>query len=464
MLPVDTTQAAARDIASHAAWNGVSAAFASLGRVFICLDHEFRILHASALRDEIIDADAARALAGQPIEALLGAELFGRAGELRAALAAGERREGWRALLTAGSGGPRLVSVTAAPFVHSTDVCDPRVAYVVVLRPAEDDHVGSGSPIAFMGLIARSEAMARIFSLVRDLEQSEATVLITGESGTGKEMVARAIHAHSSRHARPFVAVSCAALPGDLLESELFGHVRGAFTGAVRDREGRFELANGGTLFLDEIGDLPLHLQVKLLRVLQERSFERVGDSHTRQSDARIIAATNADLHRAVQEGRFRDDLYYRLRVVPVEIAPLRERREDIEPLARHLLARVGARRGRALRFSPDAIRVLLQYSWPGNVRELENALEYAVAVCKGQTIHPEDLPGELLKHTGRPPVESAPPPSDAPPATPAESGERRRLTDALQAHRWRRDETAHALGISRTTLWRLMREHHLED
>ncbi len=238
--------------------------------------------------------------------------------------------------------------------------------------------------------------------------------------------------------------------------------MRGAFTGAVRDRAGRFEMANGGTLFLDEIGDLPLHLQVKLLRVLQERSFERVGDSHTRQSDARIIAATNADLHRAVQDGRFRDDLYYRLRVVPVEIPPLRDRREDIEPLARHLLGRVGARRGRALRFSPDAIRVLLQYSWPGNVRELENALEYAVAVCKGQTIHPEDLPMRAAEAV-RPPQTETAPPHTAAPAAEAESGERQRLAVALQAHHWRRDETARALGVSRTTLWRLMREHHLE-
>ena len=238
--------------------------------------------------------------------------------------------------------------------------------------------------------------MERVFRLVENLEHSEATVLLTGESGTGKEVLARAIHAHSPRRSGPFVAVNCGALPGELLESELFGHVRGAFTGAVRERAGRFEVAAGGTLFLDEVADLPLHLQVKLLRVLQERTFERVGESQSRRTDARIIAATNVDLRRAVQEGRFREDLFYRLRVVPIEIPPLRERREDIEPLATYLLARVAARQGRALRFSPDALRALLDYAWPGNVRELENALEYAVAVCKGQTILPEDLPAEL--------------------------------------------------------------------
>jgi transcriptional regulator with PAS, ATPase and Fis domain len=262
-------------------------------------------------------------------------------------------------------------------------------------------------------------------------------------------VVARAIHARSARRSGPFVAVNCGALPGELLESELFGHVRGAFTGAVRERAGRFELAAGGTLFLDEVADLPLHLQVKLLRVLQEHTFERVGESQPRRSDARILAATNVDLRRAVQDGRFREDLYYRLRVVPIEIPPLRERREDIEPLATWLLARVGARQGRALRFSPDALRLLLGAPWPGNVRELENALEYAVAVCKGQTILPEDLPAELLDH---------------PPAAPHLHGPAGAVADdadelrrALAAHHWRRVETAAALGISRTTLWRRM-------
>jgi transcriptional regulator with PAS, ATPase and Fis domain len=252
------------------------------------------------------------------------------------------------------------------------------------------------------------------------------------------------------------VAVNCGALPGELLESELFGHVRGAFTGAVRDRVGRFEAAEGGTLFLDEVADLPLPLQVKLLRVLQERSFERVGESQTRRSDARIVAATNVDLHRAVPEGRFREDLYYRLRVVPIEIPPLRERREDIEPLATYMLARVAARQGRALRLSPDALRTLLRYHWPGNARELENALEYAVAVCKGQTILPEDLPVELqaAPRTGQA-VAALPQPAPS-----GASGlDADRLRQALEAHRWRRGDTARALGISRATLWRRMRE-----
>jgi DNA-binding NtrC family response regulator len=305
--------------------------------------------------------------------------------------------------------------------------------------------------------------MARVFRLIETLQHSEATVLISGESGTGKEVTARMIHAHSPRRNGPFVAVNAAALPGELLETELFGHVRGSFTGATRDRVGRFEAAADGTLFLDEVGDLPLHLQVKLLRVLQEHTYERVGDSQPRQTNARIIAATHRDLRRSVGEGSFREDLYYRLRVFPIELPPLRERREDIEPIARLLLSRVGARTGRALRFSPDALRALLSHGWPGNVRELENALEFAATVCQGQTLQPEDLPPEV--HAAGSPHPEAPPAPEPPPRTapeaapdPAAGAERNVVKAALDANRWSRAETAKALGLSRSTLWRRMR------
>jgi DNA-binding NtrC family response regulator len=456
------------DGALAASLAGVSSAFASLGRVFFCVDSSFHVLHASSQLDRLLGDGAASRSGGRPLSDLLGPELFGPGGTLRQLLLAGERREGWRSMLEVPGSTPRLVSVTAAPFCAEPGaVCDPRVAFVIVLRPAEEDTQVAGSP--FPGLIGRSAKFQRILRLIENLEHSEATVLLTGESGTGKEVVAHAIHARSPRRSGPFVAVNCGALPGDLLESELFGHVRGAFTGAVRDRAGRFEVAAGGTLFLDEVADLPVHLQVKLLRVLQERAFERVGESRPRTSDARIVAATNVELRRAVVDGRFREDLYYRLRVVPIEVPPLRERREDIEPLATFLLARVGGRQGRALRFSPDALRVLLEHSWPGNVRELENALEYAVAVCKGQTILPEDLPSEV----------AVGPASCAQPALAADAflaapraGQTRteaetalgveRIRGALEACRWRRQEAARALGVSRTTLWRRMRELNL--
>ena len=302
----------------RAAIAGVSAAFDSLGRVFLCVDNSFRVVHASSRIDRLIGAGASDEAAGRPLAELLGAELFGPAGTLRQLLLAGERREGWRSMLTVGPERPRLVSLTAAPFQSDPgSPCDPRVAYIVVLRPAEEDQNSPGIASPFPGLIGRSSAMERILRLVENLEQSEATVLLSGESGTGKEILARTIHAHSARRNGPFVAVNCGALPGDLLESELFGHVRGAFTGAVRERVGRFDLAAGGTLFLDEVGDVPLHLQVKLLRVLQEKTYEPVGQSKSRSTDARIIAATNLDLRRAVSDGRFREDLFYRLRVVP---------------------------------------------------------------------------------------------------------------------------------------------------
>ena len=430
---------------------GVSTVFESLGRELLCLGPDFRIVHVSAGLDP--------ELAGRPVEEVLGPELFGEQGTLRRALLAGERREGWGATLDAGHGSPRRLSLSVAPIRHHpAEICDPRVAFVVMLRPAEEgggDTAGE-QPTAFSGIVARSTAMLRIFRLIENLQESDATILLTGESGTGKERVARAIHLHSPRRHGPFVAVNCGALPGDLLESELFGHVRGAFTGAVQDRTGRFELARGGTLFLDEIGDLPLPLQVKLLRVLQERTFERVGESRSRHADARIIAATNVDLRRAAAGGSFREDLYYRLRVVPIEIPPLRERRADIEPLARHLLARICERYGRSLILSPDALRRLLLYRWPGNVRELENALEYAVAVCRGQTIHAEDLPAELLGPD--------PAPAWILPLDEAASPELDQLRAALETHRWRREETARALGMSRTTLWRRMRELGLQE
>jgi transcriptional regulator with GAF, ATPase, and Fis domain len=451
--------------ALKAALAGVSSAFASLGRVFFCVDSAFNVLHASSQLDRMLGAGAAGQVEGRPLEYVLGAELFGPEGTLRRLLLVGERREGWRSTLAVPGSAPRQVSVTAAPFCPEPGaVCDPRVAFVVVLRPVEEDQYAAGS--RFPGLIGRSAAMERIFNLIENLEHSEATVLLTGDSGTGKEVVARAIHTHSPRRDGPLVAVNCGALPGELLESELFGHVRGAFTGAVRDRAGRFEAAAGGTLLLDEVADLPLQLQVKLLRVLQERTFERVGETRTRKTDARIIAATNVDLRRAVQDGRFREDLYYRLRVVPIEIPPLRARREDIEPLATFLLARVGARQGRALRFSPDVLRLLLEHDWPGNVRELENVLEFAVAVCKGQTIVPEDLPSEVgadyveARGPGMAEALTAPPPgtngSHHDDTTEIDAA---RIRGALETCHWRRHQAASVLGISRTTLWRRMRD-----
>jgi len=457
----------------------VNAAFGSLGRVCMALDGDFRVRYASELLDTLLGPAAAAGAMGRPVEALLGEELFGADGPLRRALLAGEKREGWRAVLQGASGPARLMSVSAAPLKHDRfGVCDPEARYLVVMRPADEATVEASGPIGGFGLIARSKAMGRVFRLIDTLQHSESTVLVTGDSGTGKEVMARIIHAHSPRHSGPFVAVNAAALPGELLESELFGHVRGAFTGAVRDRAGRFETANDGTLFLDEVGDVPLHLQVKLLRVLQEHTYERVGDSTSRRTNARIIAATNRNLRKLVADGLFREDLYYRLRVFPIDVPRLRDRREDIEPIARLLLGKAGARAGRALRFSPEALRALLSHPWPGNVRELENALEFAATVCQGQTVQPEDLPPEILEGAGL--AEASGPaeprtPGDGPAGLGAAAADGRHrgraippeqrsaFVAALEAHRWNRIDTARALGMSRSTLWRRMRELGLE-
>jgi transcriptional regulator with GAF, ATPase, and Fis domain len=450
----------------EAAFSAVSTAFGSLGRVCMAIDADFVVRHVSGALDGLLGPGAAASCKGRPVADLLGEELLGPTGALRQALLAGERREGWRAFLHAPGAPSRLLSVSAARLqADPHGVCDPSAVYLVVVRPADEEPPDASGPVAGFGVIWRSQAMARVFRLVEALRQGEATVLITGESGTGKEVIARTIHAHSPRRGGPFVAVNVAALPADLLETELFGHVRGAFTGATRDRAGRFELAAGGTLFLDEVGELPLGLQVKLLRVLQERTYERVGDAQTRHTDARIVAATNRDLRKAVAQGAFREDLYYRLRVFPVELPPLRARREDIEPLARLLLSRVGARTGRALRFSPEALRALLAHDWPGNVRELENALEYAATVCRGQTLQPEDLPAEVLAELRAPATLRAPErleasvaPSAAAAVPPGGDEEARRIAAALEGHRWNRAAAAAALGVSRSTLWRRMR------
>lgn len=451
---------------TEAALHGITRALASVGRAFICLDPSFRILHVSRLLQDFLGRGTIGDMRGRPIEELLGDELFGPTGQLREALLDGKMREGWRATLKLGDSGPRLVSITAAPMIaDDSHICDPLVRYLILLRPAEEDETCRETPVFCSGAVACSPSMQRIFRLVEALQHSEASVLVTGESGSGKEVVARAIHQNSPRSNGPFVAVNCGALPPELLESELFGHVRGAFTGAVRDRIGRFEMASAGTLFLDEIGDLPQHLQVKLLRVLQEHKYERVGESEASISTARIIAATNIDLRDALRQGRFREDLYYRLCVVPIEVPPLRERREDIPPLAVHLLNCITSQHGQVRRISPQTMRLLLDYAWPGNVREMANVLEYAIVVARRETILPEDLPFELqtpsrqtTEHSGdrcafqvdaakhSQVMRSIGPDAD-------------KLRAVLEKYHWKRSDAAKALGMSRVTLWRRMRE-----
>ena len=295
----------------------------------------------------------------------------------------------------------------------------------------------------------RSPQMRRLHAVASRVAPLEATVLITGESGVGKERLARFVHARSRR--APFVAVNCGAISEALLESELFGHVRGAFTGAVHDRVGLFEAAHGGTLFLDEIGDVSLGLQVKLLRVLQEREVRRVGDIHTRRLDVRVIAATNKDLLDEVEHHRFRRDLYYRLQVIDLHVPPLRERPDDLHALADEFLTRTAHRmRGVVMTFAPQALDRIRQYTWPGNIRELEHAIERACAVAVGPEIQVDDLPSAVRDA-----------PTSAHDGQPLRLLERDHIVAVLERHDGHRRRTAEALGISLSTLKRKLRRAH---
>jgi DNA-binding NtrC family response regulator len=249
----------------------------------------------------------------------------------------------------------------------------------------------------FDNIIGNSPAIQQVFSRMEKILHTDSTVLILGASGTGKELVARAIHFNGSRKEKPFIPINCGAIPAELLESELFGHVRGSFTGAVADKPGKFELANHGTIFLDEIGTMPLHLQMKLLRVLQEQEIERVGSTRPTKLDVRVISATNADLEEKVHRGEFREDLYYRLNVIPIPLPPLQKRREDIPLLAKHFLKKICTDMRRPIMgLTPDAVRALEGYEWPGNVREMENAIERAVALTDSNVIDRQDLPPQI--------------------------------------------------------------------
>jgi two-component system response regulator AtoC len=256
---------------------------------------------------------------------------------------------------------------------------------------------GQTAPGARFGIIGTSTGIAELYALLERVADTPTTVLITGESGTGKELVARALHDHSSRKEKPFIKVNCAAIPKELIESELFGYERGAFTGAVSSKPGRFELANGGTLFLDEIGEIPVEMQVKLLRALQESEFERVGGIKTIHVDVRLVAATNRDLKKLIGAGVFREDLYYRLNVVPIRLPALRERAGDIPLLVEHFLRKFNERlKKHVTSVEPEALDVLASYAWPGNIRELENVIERAVLFCDGQKLRAQDLPPEV--------------------------------------------------------------------
>ena len=314
------------------------------------------------------------------------------------------------------------------------------------------------------GLVGKSPQMIKIYDLIETVSQTDTTVLVYGESGTGKEMAANAIHLRSPRKGRPFIKVNCAALPETLLESELFGHEKGAFTGAFKQRKGRFEMADGGTLFLDEIGDISQTVQVKLLRVLQERQFERVGGNETLSVNVRLICATQRDLKEEIRKGSFREDLYYRLNVVPIHLPPLKERREDIFLLVDHFINKFSKKMGKEITgLSEEAKTILLKYTFPGNIRELENMLERAVALIKGKLIQAYDLPEEVCGQAspvrdicerirGTKPLASA-----------TSVFEKEYIQSVLEKTKGKKGQAAEILGISRKTLWEKIKDLEIE-
>jgi DNA-binding NtrC family response regulator len=310
-------------------------------------------------------------------------------------------------------------------------------------------------------LIGESEAMQRVKDLVTRAAAAPGTVLITGETGTGKELVARAIHAHSPRAARAFVAINCAALADSMLENELFGHARGAFTGAAAARAGLIEHASGGTLFLDEIGTMPAALQAKLLRALESGEVRRIGENEPRRVDVRFVAATNAELQAAIDAGTFRSDLFYRLNVHRIHLPPLRERRGDAARLLEFFVAKYGQASG-ITGFSERALQALLAYEFPGNVRQLEHIVQRAVAIARGPLVEPADLPEEVTAAPGAPAADSADAAGEGSVAAARERAEREMIVATLARHRGELAAAARELQISRTTLWRLMKKHQI--
>jgi PAS domain S-box-containing protein len=367
----------------------------------------------------------------------------------------------WRGFPVAGAGGEPLRIIGFAEDVTELKEIEQalrqtQAQLAEALKTSQDRVVQLEEQVrartSFERLIGKAPPMQEVFRKLRLAAQSDVTVLLTGESGTGKELAASAIHSLSERKDKPFVAVNCAAIPEALLESELFGHVKGSFTGAVRDKNGLFQAAEGGTLFLDEVAELPVPLQVKVLRALQEREVRRVGDENVTKIDVRILAATNRDLSRLLAAGRLREDFYYRIRVFDIVLPPLRDRRQDIPLLIRHFLAAFAARTRRGVRIvAPDALRTLMSYSWPGNVRELHNAIEHALVTATGSEITSADLPADLRSAIR---AETT--------LSPEDQADRERIARLLEETGWNRTKAAAALGVSRVTLWKRMRRYGL--
>jgi PAS domain S-box-containing protein len=397
-------------------------------------------------RDEVI---------GRACSAIFQSDRCERSCPLKASIHTGERAHNEEATIITKSGQPLPISVSTAALVEDGERIVGGVEMFRDLRLVTELRKQVEKSYVFEDIISKSHHMKRLFETLPLIAGSQSTVLIEGESGTGKELIARAIHNLGPRRDGPFVAISCAAVPDTLIESELFGYKKGAFTDAKEDKPGRFALAEGGTLLLDEIGDLSKQMQVKLLRVLQEKAYEPLGSTETLRADVRVIASTNRNLAQAVSSRKFRQDLYYRLNVVRLELPPLRKRQEDIPLLVQHFIDRFNTLQGRRITgCSERVLSALMRYPFPGNIRELENAIEHAFVICIDATIQMDDLPQHILSHLAEA-GQSAP--SAKPPLADAEI---QAIVSCLERNEYNRTRTAAELGISRNTLWRKMKRY----
>jgi transcriptional regulator with PAS, ATPase and Fis domain len=427
----------------------VAVALEELAGPALVLDPQLRIIAATGEAERLLGVSIPAGITAPKL-------LCGQASERPVAEALAAGRPVVAAVPWPGpGGGQRLVGVRATPIERHGE----RVGWLLLLRDELGGAARIEQPVLFHGMWTADPAMQRLFQLIEKAAASEASILVRGETGSGKELVATAVHALSPRRDGPFRAINCAALPPNLLESELFGHERGAFTGAVRDSPGHFRLAERGTLFLDEVAELPLELQAKLLRVVETHTVIPVGGRDSIAVDVRIVAATHRGLRREVEAGRFRADLMYRLRVVPLFIPPLRARPGDVLLLAQKLIETLNARGGRRVeRLAPSVRAAFEGYSWPGNVRELRNVLEYAYVVGEGPVIVDADLPPEIIDREAE---EAIAPAVNRPLSLPVEraaSPEADRVHRALERAGGNRDRAAQILGMSRSTLWRKMK------
>jgi len=414
----------------------------------VAVDQEMRLTYINPAAEQIAGLSAAQAL-GRPCRDVFQSTLCDHDCPLRKAMETGASQYGLDAVfIRQGGRSVAPVKVSVSPLRDAQGQLAGGVETIQSMHLMRLMNKRSTRSYSWEDYIGDAPQLARIFDTLKVVAPTPVTVLIEGPTGTGKDLLANIIHNMSPRKSQPFVKVNCAALPENLLESEMFGYVRGAFTGAGRDKPGRFTQAHNGTIFLDEISEMPLALQAKLLRVLEDQEFYPLGASKTVQVDVRIITACNKPLDAQVRAGLFREDLYYRLNVIRVNIPPLRERRQDIPLLIRRFIQRKNVERGTYIcRFSPEALDVLLNYDYPGNVREMENILEHACLLCRGDIIQCDHLPRDLRE-------------TQCAPATTVRvvNPQRQQLLEVLKAHGWNRQRAARALGVDRTTLWRRMR------